>query len=128
PAEPRGRAHARRAALPGVPRTHCGCGPARPALRGGPVPRPARLAHNRGMQTGPDILLRPARREDVPAILRLIRALADYERLAREVEADEARLEATLFGERPCAEVVIAQADGAIAGFALFFHTYSTFL
>ena len=80
------------------------------------------------MQTGPDILLRPARREDVPAILRLIRALADYERLAREVEADEARLEATLFGERPCAEVVIAQADGAIAGFALFFHSYSTFL
>ncbi len=80
------------------------------------------------MQPTPDITLRPARREDVPAILALIRDLAEYEQLAHEVEADEAGLAATLFGDRPCAEVVIAEADGTAAGFALFFHTYSTFL
>ncbi|HRN62497.1 MAG TPA: GNAT family N-acetyltransferase [Luteimonas sp.] len=55
-------------------------------------------------------------------------APADYEKLAHEVEADEARLADTLFGERPCAEVVIAEVDGEAAGFALFFHNYSTFL
>ena len=80
------------------------------------------------MQPTPDITLRPARREDVPAILALIRGLADYEKLSHKVEADEATLAATLFGERPHAEVVIAEADGTAAGFALFFPTYSTFL
>ena len=80
------------------------------------------------MPPTPDIVLRPARPDDVPAILGLIRALAEYERLAHEVEADEATLAATLFGERPAAEVVMADVDGATAGFALFFHNYSTFL
>jgi GNAT superfamily N-acetyltransferase len=72
--------------------------------------------------------LRPAARADVPTILALIRGLAEYEKLAHEVEADEARLADTLFGARPGAEVVIAEVDGAAAGFALFFHNYSTFL
>ena len=85
------------------------------------------MPHNRPMQT-PDIVLRPAHRGDVPRILELIRALADYEQLAHEVEADEETLAATLFGPAPRAEVVMAEADGANAGFALFFHTYSTFL
>jgi GNAT superfamily N-acetyltransferase len=74
------------------------------------------------------IHLRPATREDVPTILALIRGLAEYEKLAHEVEADEARLADTLFGARPGAEVVIAEVDGMPAGFALFFHNYSTFL
>ncbi|HRP73199.1 MAG TPA: GNAT family N-acetyltransferase [Luteimonas sp.] len=76
----------------------------------------------------PTITLRPARRDDVATILALIRGLADYEKLAHEVEADETRLADTLFGERPGAEVVIAEVDGEPAGFALFFHNYSTFL
>ena len=80
------------------------------------------------MSPSPVIALRPARSDDVPAILALIRALAEYERLAHEVEADEDALAATLFGERPAAEVVMAEVDGATAGFALFFHNYSTFL
>ncbi|TYT26733.1 GNAT family N-acetyltransferase [Luteimonas viscosa] len=80
------------------------------------------------MNTPPDIVLRPARRDDVPTLLALIRALAEYEKLAHQVEADEPALAATLFGERPCAEVVIAETDGEAAGFALFFHNYSTFL
>lgn len=74
------------------------------------------------------VSIRPARRDDVPVILALIRALAEYERLADQCRADAASLEATLFGERPAAEVLIAEVDGAAAGFALFFHNYSTFL
>jgi GNAT superfamily N-acetyltransferase len=74
------------------------------------------------------VSIRPARRDDVPVILALIRALAEYERLADQCRADAPSLEATLFGDRPAAEVLIAEVDGAAAGFALFFHNYSTFL
>ena len=68
---------------------------------------------------------------DVPDLLRLIRALAEFERLAHLVVADEARLVSALFGERPVAEALIARQRGQRAeavGFALFFHTFSTFL
>jgi GNAT superfamily N-acetyltransferase len=65
---------------------------------------------------------------DVPLILGFIRELADYERLSDQVSASEAALQATLFGERPAAEVLIARHDGVAAGFALFFQNYSTFL
>lgn len=74
------------------------------------------------------IVLRPAVRADVPLILAFIRELAEYEKLAHEVVADGAGLAGQLFGERPAAEVVIAEADGQPAGFALFFHNFSTFL
>ena len=74
------------------------------------------------------VTIRPATRGDVPVILELIRGLAEYEQLAHECVATEARLADTLFGARPQAEVLIASADGAPAGFALFFHNYSTFL
>ncbi len=70
----------------------------------------------------------PATPEDVPAILGLITALADYERLAHEVVADEAAIHRSLFGDRPVAEAVIAREGAATVGFALFFHNYSTFL
>ena len=69
-----------------------------------------------------------ATERDVPLILSLIKGLADYEKLAHEVTATEQKLRATLFGPRPSAEVVIAYADETAAGFALFFHNYSTFL
>ena len=74
------------------------------------------------------VTLRPATRADVPAILELIRGLAEYERLADECVATEVALAETLFGARPQAEVVLALADGTPAGFALFFSSYSTFL
>jgi GNAT superfamily N-acetyltransferase len=61
-------------------------------------------------------------------ILDFIRQLAVYEKLEHEVVADEERLRATLFGDRPFAEVIIAEHAGEPAGFALFFHNYSTFL
>jgi GNAT superfamily N-acetyltransferase len=73
-------------------------------------------------------MIRFATVEDVPVILKFIRALADYEQLAHEVVASEALLKETLFGETPHAEVLLVESDGEPAGFALFFHNYSTFL
>lgn len=70
----------------------------------------------------------PAGPDDVPEITALIHALADYERLADACVATEASVRATLFGARPAAEVVLARRDGEVAGFALFFPNYSTFL
>ncbi|MGH9370264.1 MAG: GNAT family N-acetyltransferase, partial [Vicinamibacterales bacterium] len=70
----------------------------------------------------------PATDRDVPVILSLIKALADYERLSDHVIATEASLRDSLFGDRPVAEVVIAYVDSQHAGYALWFHTFSTFL
>ena len=72
--------------------------------------------------------LRPATPGDVPVILACIRALAEYERLAHECVATEALLHASLFGDRPAAEVVLAFSGEEPAGFALWFESYSTFL
>ncbi|WP_028919920.1 GNAT family N-acetyltransferase [Pseudoxanthomonas suwonensis] len=80
------------------------------------------------MPTDANIQLRPATPADIPLILDLIRGLAEYERLAHEAVATPADVEAALFGTRPAAEVVIAECDGAPAGFALFFISFSTFL
>ncbi len=74
------------------------------------------------------VTIEPAREADVPLLLELIRELAEYEKLAHEVEASEEDLRRTLFGEPAYAETVIARHQGAPAGFALFFHNYSTFL
>lgn len=70
----------------------------------------------------------PASERDVPLILRFIRGLAEYERLAHECLATEERLRESLFGPTPGAEVLIARVGQTPAGFALFFHNYSTFL
>lgn len=70
----------------------------------------------------------PAVPADIPLILAFVRELAEYERLATSAVATEALLEASLFGARPESEVVIARADGVPAGFALFFHNFSTFV
>jgi GNAT superfamily N-acetyltransferase len=74
--------------------------------------------------------IRPATRADVPLILDFIRALADYEKLAHEVEATEAKLAATLFPATaaPVAHCVLAFHGAAPAGFALYFFNYSTWL
>ncbi len=72
--------------------------------------------------------VREASERDVPLVLSLIRELAEYEKLSHEVVATEGDLRANLFGERPFAEVLIAEHDGVPAGFALFFHNFSTFL
>ena len=74
------------------------------------------------------VTVRSALPTDVPQILAFIRGLGEYERLSAEVIASEEALRATLFGARPYAEVLIADCEGQPAGFALFFHSYSTFL
>jgi GNAT superfamily N-acetyltransferase len=65
---------------------------------------------------------------DVPVILEMIQELADYENLRHTCVATEDQLRRTLFRERPAAEVLLAEIDGARVGFALFFPNYSTFL
>ena len=72
--------------------------------------------------------IRAGVKDDVPLIAELIRALARYERLEGEVTMSEEKLDRALFGERPYAETLIAEDDGAPVGFALFFHNFSTFL
>jgi GNAT superfamily N-acetyltransferase len=72
--------------------------------------------------------LRAAAPDDTPVILACIRGLAEYERLAGEAVGTEAQIRETLFGKKPAAEVILAFDGADPAGFALFFHNYSTFL
>ena len=72
--------------------------------------------------------IRPARVEDVPVILELIRDLATYERAPDEVTATEEQLVDVLFGERPAADVLLAFEGQSPVGFAVFFHNFSTWL
>lgn len=71
--------------------------------------------------------IRPAVPVDLDLIVGFIRALAEYERLAHEVRLDRDTLGTYLFGDRPMAEVLIAEIDARPIGFALFFHNFSTF-
>lgn len=71
-------------------------------------------------------MIRAATPADVPTILGFVRELAAFEREPDAVEATEAMLAQALFGERPAAEAVVAEADGVAVGFALFFHNFST--
>lgn len=70
----------------------------------------------------------PAQVTDVPVILGMIKALAEYEQLTHEVTATEDDLRQSLFGPRPAGEVVLAYDGDAPIGFALFLHSFSTFL
>src|SRR5437879_13771441 len=72
--------------------------------------------------------IRPARVEDVPLILELIRDLATYERAPKEVTATEEQLVAVLFGEKPVAEVLLAFEGKFPVGFAVFFHNFSIWI
>jgi GNAT superfamily N-acetyltransferase len=74
------------------------------------------------------VQIRTATERDAALILDMIRALAEYEKLSHAVTATEGTIRESLFGARPDAEVIIASVAGQPAGFALFFHNYSTFL
>jgi GNAT superfamily N-acetyltransferase len=74
------------------------------------------------------VRIRSAGPGDVPLILSMIRELADYERAADQVTGTVDGLHSAMFGPHPCAEAVIAEVDRAPGGFALFFHTFSTWL
>ena len=75
----------------------------------------------------PRVTIEPATPNDVPTIRSLIRELAEFERLLDQCVATDERLHDSLFGARPCAEVLMARLHGESVGFALFFHNYSTF-
>ncbi|MFO1454327.1 MAG: GNAT family N-acetyltransferase [Lysobacterales bacterium] len=74
------------------------------------------------------IAIRPATPDDVPLIRQLIVELAEYERMRDAAVATDAALREQLFGAQPVAEVLLGEVDGQPAGFALFFHNFSTFL
>jgi GNAT superfamily N-acetyltransferase len=76
----------------------------------------------------PRLNIRPAEKSDIRSILSFIKELGEYERLAHEIVATEEVLSETLFGDRRFAEVVFALYDGQPVGYALFFHSFSTFL
>jgi len=76
----------------------------------------------------PPLVIRRGTKRDAPTILSLIRGLAEYERLAHEVEATAARVRAHGFGRRRYFETLICRRGGEPVGFALYFFTYSTFL
>jgi GNAT superfamily N-acetyltransferase len=80
------------------------------------------------MTANATIIVRPATAADVATILGFVRELAAYEKLAQDAVATEDMLACGLFGPRPYAEGLIAEADGAPVGFAVFFHTFSTFV
>ena len=75
-----------------------------------------------------EIRIDPATEADVPLILDLIKALAEYERLAHEVVATEPMVRESFFGATPHAQAVIARSGGDAVGFMIWFSTFSTFL
>ena len=75
-----------------------------------------------------ELVVRAAVEGDVPLVLALIKELAEYERMADQVVATEADVHRALFGATPWAETVIAVLGETPVGFALFFHSFSTFL
>ena len=75
-----------------------------------------------------DFEIRTAIATDVEDIFSLIQALAEYENLSHLVTGNSQELAKHLYGDHPCAEVIVAEVEGKIVGFALFFQNYSTFL
>jgi GNAT superfamily N-acetyltransferase len=74
-----------------------------------------------------DVTLRPASPADVPEVLRLVQALAEYEKLRHEAVATAQDMHVALFGPVPRAHVTLAQVGGDVVGMALWFFTFSTF-
>ena len=105
-----------------------------PAAKGKASPYAARrndgLALRGGLTTirPVSITITPATPDDAPVLLALIRELAEYEKLLDRVSATEASLRRDLFGPRAFAEVLIGKLNAEPVGYALFFHSYSTFL
>jgi len=74
------------------------------------------------------LAIRRGTARDLPTILALIRGLAEYERLAHQMEATPSRVKRHGFGRRPYFETLICRRGRTPVGFALYFYTYSTFL
>lgn len=72
--------------------------------------------------------IRPARPEDVPSIIKMIREIAAYEKLSHQLEIDEDSLNESLFGNRPIPRAIVAISAGQVIGYAIYFYNYSTFM
>ncbi len=79
------------------------------------------------MSGGVSLAIRPARADDAALIFALVRELADYEKLAAEVDATEETIAGALFGDNPRLFCDIAEWDGEATGFATWFLNFSTF-
>lgn len=80
------------------------------------------------MNVTQNMIIREATPADIPALLALIKELAEYEKLTHLLVATEESYQEALFGENPAAEALIALADGVPVGYAIFFRNFSTFL
>src|SRR5215475_1792722 len=74
-----------------------------------------------------DPRIRRVRESDVPAVVELVRALGEYERLSRECEMTGEQLHAALFAPAPALFGHVAEVDGEVVGFTLWFLSFSTF-
>ena len=95
---------------------------------GGLAKRKINAMDDQAVTERPSPLLRPARACDLTALAGLIRELAIFEQLEHLMVATPERLHTHLFGDRPMAEAIVAEAGGELVAFALFFHNFSTFL
>lgn len=75
-----------------------------------------------------DFAITSLTRSEVPALLELIRELARFECLEHEVEATTGLLTDAFFGPRPAAGGLIARCEGQVAGYAIYFFTFSSFV
>jgi GNAT superfamily N-acetyltransferase len=80
------------------------------------------------MAASTDFEIRPAVPADVPELLRLVRKLAEYEKLADKLVATEELFRDSLFGPRPCGEALMGLHEGRAVAYGIFFHNFSTFL
>ncbi len=75
-----------------------------------------------------DLIVRPATPDDVLGVIEMVRELAEFERMEPQMVATEADYQESLFGARPVAEALVAEVDGALIGYAIFYPTFSTFI
>jgi GNAT superfamily N-acetyltransferase len=75
-----------------------------------------------------EFTIAPATPAELPALLELIRELARFEKMESEVAATEELLHAALFGPQPAAGALLAHCDGAVAGYAIYYFTFSSFV
>ena len=80
------------------------------------------------LAAAPSFTVRAAELRDITAIVRLIRALAEFENLTHLLQVTPEKLRPHLFSEKPAAEAMVAESGGEVVAFALFFTNYSTFL
>lgn len=72
--------------------------------------------------------INPATESDVPFLLAMIRELAEFEHLAHELETTAGSLREALFGDHPVAAALLARVGEAVAGYAVYYRTFSTFV